>query len=319
MVTRHLLVGATVLLSACFGTYDPLVDAESESSTTSAMASETKLDLLILVDRRAEFEPKARSLLPAFFQLQDEFVSSLTAVSSYHVGVTSMADVRENEDAGCREIGSLFRASRPLVPPDSGETDCAAILRGHRYVSSDDIPESEIGAALECVLVAQTYPEGEDVQPRPIDAMFAALSPPANADSGCNAGFFRPDAGLVVMFVTDRDATERQDAPAEWMARLVAKQQVDLAGNIGLVMFVGTAEGPTSTSGDTTGTDTDTDGDTDSGEVCESTHAQLLLEFAGFRMEDRTAQADICDPPAIIDAFERLALTIIPTVASPPS
>ena len=72
-------------------------------------------------------------------------------------------------------------------------------LGGHRYMVGDPDPET-----FKCIAQAGTF--GED--PALADSLVEALSPKLNGPEGCNAGFLRPDALLVVVFITDTEDDE---------------------------------------------------------------------------------------------------------------
>ncbi len=67
---------------------------------------------------------------------------------------------------------------------------------GNRYITSG---EPKLADALECI--AKVGVSGGD--PPMGDALIAALQPKINAEGGCNAGFLRDDALLVVAFIND--------------------------------------------------------------------------------------------------------------------
>jgi len=72
---------------------------------------------------------------------------------------------------------------------------------GNRYIISG---EPNMKDAIECI--AKAGWSGGD--PPMGDALLAALKPKINADEGCNAGFIREDALLVVVFINDTYDTE---------------------------------------------------------------------------------------------------------------
>ena len=72
---------------------------------------------------------------------------------------------------------------------------------GHRYIVGD---EPDMVGAFECI--AKVGVSGGD--PPMGDAMIAAISPKLNGPGGCNEGFLRDDALLVVVLITDTHDTE---------------------------------------------------------------------------------------------------------------
>jgi hypothetical protein len=77
---------------------------------------------------------------------------------------------------------------------------------GHRYIVGDD---PDMAGAFECI--AKVGASGGD--PLMGDAMIAALSPKLNGPGGCNEGFLREDALLVVALISDFERPSRSPTP----------------------------------------------------------------------------------------------------------
>ncbi|HEY8377167.1 MAG TPA: hypothetical protein VIK91_11790 [Nannocystis sp.] len=86
---------------------------------------------------------------------------------------------------------------------------------GHRYITIPGEPDPT--AAFDCV--ARVGTSGHD--PRMGDALVAAVSPELNGPEGCNAGFLRPDALLVVTMITDVEDDQSKMKPADWYKAVV--------------------------------------------------------------------------------------------------
>ncbi|WP_143141507.1 hypothetical protein [Nannocystis exedens] len=71
-------------------------------------------------------------------------------------------------------------------------------LDGNRYIAGEQEPE-----AFECIAQVGTLGDGKDT--KMADSLVEAVSPKLNGPDGCNAGFLRPDALLVVVFIADTD------------------------------------------------------------------------------------------------------------------
>jgi hypothetical protein len=67
---------------------------------------------------------------------------------------------------------------------------------GHRYIVGDD---PDMAGAFECIAKVGASGGGPFLG----DAMIAAISPKLNGPGGCNEGFVRDDALLVVVFISD--------------------------------------------------------------------------------------------------------------------
>jgi hypothetical protein len=89
------------------------------------------------------------------------------------------------------------------------------LAEGRRYMVVPGEPEP--ATAFDCIARVGTYggapPMGE--------ALVAAVSTALNADDGCNAGFLRPDALLVVTMITDKDDYVSKTTPADWYEAVV--------------------------------------------------------------------------------------------------
>ena len=100
------------------------------------------------------------------------------------------------------------------VGPDSKNEPCV-LAGGRRYMVLPGEPEPE--AAFDCIARV-----GNGGSPPPMgEALVAAVSPAINADDGCNAGFLRPDALLVVTMITDLEDQESKTKPADWYDAVV--------------------------------------------------------------------------------------------------
>jgi hypothetical protein len=88
---------------------------------------------------------------------------------------------------------------------------------GHRYIVGD---EPDMAGAFECI--AKVGTSGGD--PPLGDAMIAAISPELNGPGGCNEGFLRDDALLVVVLITDyADTDSTSYAKTQYEAIVAAK------------------------------------------------------------------------------------------------
>ncbi len=92
-----------------------------------------------------------------------------------------------------------------------------ALQDGKRYIMSG---EPDMAGAFECI--AKVGASGGTAAMG--DAMIAALSPALNGPGGCNEGFLREDALLVVTLITDsQDETSKSYAKQQYEAIVAAK------------------------------------------------------------------------------------------------
>jgi hypothetical protein len=86
---------------------------------------------------------------------------------------------------------------------------------GQRYIVSD---EPDMAGAFECI--AKVGASGGD--PPLGDAMIAAISPELNGPGGCNEGFLRDDALLVVVLIMDNEDWKSKSYPMTQYETIVA-------------------------------------------------------------------------------------------------
>ena len=72
---------------------------------------------------------------------------------------------------------------------------------------------------------------------RPVEALTGALSDSLNAPGGCNAGFLRDEAILVVTIITDEEDSSSAGTPQGWYTNVIAQKGGDGTGivMIGLI------------------------------------------------------------------------------------
>jgi hypothetical protein len=108
-----------------------------------------------------------------------------------------------------------------LFPAGPGATNHRCELGvEHRYITADT-PDPV--SAFECIARLGS-PGGAGTGP--IDAMFAALDTDMNGPDGCNDGFLRDDALLVVTLIDNEDIWSA-DWPYVWNLRIVDKKGGD--------------------------------------------------------------------------------------------
>ena len=192
-----------------------------------------KVDFLFVIDNSASMIGEQQSLAASFPGFVDALKQTLQA-DDYHVMVTA-TDATTTD--GCEEM--LCSGGLPVFPPpcpgytcgstiagcdsmlgagrvlDAGYNACPGIDADQRYLT-DEHPD--LYETFSCV--AQLGGGGHDVEQQ-MGAMLGALSPELNGAGGCNDGFLRDDAILVVVIITDEEAPALHGGPADWHAGLV--------------------------------------------------------------------------------------------------
>ena len=103
------------------------------------------------------------------------------------------------------------------------------LFGGNRYIISG---EPDLPDALECIAKVGA---GGGIPPLG-DALIAALKPKINAEGGCNAGFLRDDALLVVVFISDISDEKSTSWPyQQYDAIIAAKKDPNAVVMLGVV------------------------------------------------------------------------------------
>lgn len=112
--------------------------------------------------------------------------------------------------------------------------DCE-LAGGRRYLTAE---QDDFAAAFECILnVGQTGTQAQ----RYLEAMVKAVGPDHNAPDGCNAGFLRPDAMLVVVVLSDYGDDDSPGTAEDLGASLIAAKNGYTDGIV-VVGILGTYE-----------------------------------------------------------------------------
>jgi hypothetical protein len=189
----------------------------------------TKVDFLFVIDNSLSMVFAQRELdrsFPGFMRVVEQNV----AASDFHIMVVdtdSWDGAGEASGAvdGCREVLGAGRRS------DASGADCG-LAGDARYITS---PAADLTATFSCM--ADVGALG-DPNEQPIDAVLQALSPAQNSAGGCNQGFLRDDAILVVTLITNQDDDASSGNPASWRSNLLALKAFDPSALV-VLGFVG--------------------------------------------------------------------------------
>ena len=189
----------------------------------------TKVDFLFVVDNSLSMLEEQTALVRSFPGFMSVVEQTLGA-SDFHVMVIDT------------DAGGLGDAISTIL----GRSDvCAPVLgAGHRQNQSGeecglegtqrylDATQSDLAGAFSCVAQVGTLGNPSEA---PVDAMLASLAPAINAAGGCNAGFSRDDAVLVVTLIGDEDDATSAGDPSAWRQSLIAAK----GGNPDSIVFLG--------------------------------------------------------------------------------
>ncbi len=208
------------------------------SSTGPADDGCTKADFLFVIDNSASMEDNQAALVASFPGFIAGIKATLSAGSDYHVMIVDSDDdgrCKQPCDLASSEIMKFCSAAKyeacnaqlgacdltrgaGVVHPVglyASNTACP-IAGGNRYMLPE---EPDLAATFACVATVGTAGNPSE---RPMNGMTEALSPVLNGLGGCNEGFLRDDAILVVTFISDDPNYEDIGKPKEWYDAVVA-------------------------------------------------------------------------------------------------
>lgn len=209
------------------------------------------IDFLVVVDNSGSMKDEQENLIASFPGFLDTIRGAVEKnQSSFNILVTdtdadgceSLCKAHPNSYCPARQefcVNINFDQPRACDATlgagrrtDGKGNDCG-LPEGRRYLQSSDKDEAE---AFRCLGNQGTGGAGDE---RTMGAVLGAVSSDLLGKDGCNAGFLRKDAILVVLFVTDEEdgvlntsgaRRGSQGEPMEWKQKLIAAKGGDEKG-----------------------------------------------------------------------------------------
>ena len=184
-----------------------------------------KVDLLFVIDDSISMDDEQASLIAAFPAFIDAMQAELGDTDGYNIGVVT-SDAYAG-DPTCPPVQRGILVTQTGGDQASNQV-CGPYSSGARYMT-----DQEDDLAMRFACAAQVGTAG-DPDERPVESLLAAVSPQMTGPGGCNDGFLRDDALLVVVFITDEEDDHEnagcnflpnsgsEGDPADWYQALVA-------------------------------------------------------------------------------------------------
>lgn len=153
------------------------------------------IDFLFVVDNSGSMGAQQQQLLASFSGFIAAIEDTIDDVTSYHVGVLT-SDAYTGNAPGCQSLGDLVSQTTTPAGCQGAGVDCMPFAEGHRFATDMD----DLTQKFPCM--AQVGSCGHWIE-QPVTATIAALDPVKAQPGGCNEGFLREDAILVLVIVTD--------------------------------------------------------------------------------------------------------------------
>jgi hypothetical protein len=247
-----------------------------------------KIDFLFVIDSSGSMADNQANLIASFPGLVAAMMDNVAA-DDWHVMVVDSDGQWGGTDCAnaCMSLGlcpddATFPCDVP--PPElcdisvgagqvgpvgeaASNEDCA-LAGGARYIQSS---EPDLLDAFSCI--AKVGVDGSDSE-RPMDALVSAVGPEHGEPGGCNEGFVRDDAILVITIITDEPDDHSPGDPADWADAVIAAK----GGVPESVVVLGLLP----------------DGDLGMPLCGEATLAPRITEF--LQLFDSSSRASICEP-----------------------
>jgi hypothetical protein len=180
-----------------------------------------QLDLLFVIDNSLSMAFARDNLRASFPGLLDVLAETLPAADVQIMVVDTDGRDEETSEDSCDVLGAGRRTN--------GQTgDDCGLPSVRRFATASD----DLEPAVACMSSVGTSGEARE---RQADALLAAISPERDGAGGCNAGFSRPGAVLVVTMITNTDDDISAGDPDDWYDAIVQHK----GGNDQAVVFVG--------------------------------------------------------------------------------
>jgi hypothetical protein len=237
----------------------PILDVGGQTGTAEGGADDgcDKVDFLFVIDNSGSMQDEQANLIASFPLFIQTIEDTLVDAQDYHIMAvgtdngqgTGLSSTCTNGVCTCtpapvccvNACSGGFATSCNGFPCDSlpitacdteygtgkmydADGTYCELEGDQRYMTQT---QPDIAGTFQCIANVGTYGSGEE---RPMQAMLAAASDANNTAGGCNEGFLRDDAILVVVFITDEedDGTDGSVGdPSAWFADLVALKNGD--------------------------------------------------------------------------------------------
>jgi hypothetical protein len=237
-----LSVAALALASGCLDYQFRVVKPESTQEVKRAVAAAkpTPVDILFVVDNSGSMADEQANLARNF----SEFINVLTqgAGNDYQIAVVS-TDVlsRTGEQGG--DVDNKYSTMPPYfvtLAPEGDTCGSVGIDHGCFRGGSMKVVRSSMPAAQQISAFQENVRVGTCGIGSELGMQAMALALENTRPNGCNAGFLRPEANLVVVIVSDEENSANDDV-SDYARRLVEAK--GSAERVRVALIVGSKDG----------------------------------------------------------------------------
>lgn len=154
-----------------------------------------KVDLLFVIDNSGSMADEQLNLAASVPSFIASMQNELAETEGYNIGVITTDLYIFDISCSPLSIGNLVTMTGGEF---SSNQQCGPYSSGQRYMTEND----NLDDKFNCAARVGVSGAGDE---HPIEAALTALRPPLADAGGCNEGFLREDALLVVVFITDEE------------------------------------------------------------------------------------------------------------------
>jgi hypothetical protein len=238
------------------------MDSDENGMTTAGSEEGTAegckaIDFLFVIDNSGSMGDNQNNLIGSFPGFIEKIQEVVAEVDSYHVMVVKtdqywndcqiecnffpflcqFGDVNACDGAPSVCDETLGAGVNFPIGEDASNQYCQ-LTGGQRFITPQE-PFNELPGKFTCIAHVGTDGDSEE---QPMAALTAAISPQLNGPGGCNSGFLRNDAVLVVTIITDEE-DQSPGTPSGWYQNVIAQKGGDGSGVVALGLINDTDAG----------------------------------------------------------------------------
>lgn len=167
---------------------------ELEGESAGGVQTCREVDFLFVVDNSGSMRDNQAKLVANYDVFIDGIVETIDRLESIHVGVVT-TDAYASNLYPCNELGGLVLNTGGK---DSSNRKCGPYADGDNFMTEAD----NLDVKFRCAARVGTEGSGKESS---LQAAISAVTPPMTQPGGCNEGFVRDGALLVLVIISDED------------------------------------------------------------------------------------------------------------------
>lgn len=226
---------------------DTVGDDEGRSSADDGGGEQgcKAIDFLFVIDNSGSMGDNQSNLVSSFPGFIQKIQATVADVDSYHImvvktdekwndctvecsffpGLCQFGNINGCDGAPSVCDNTLGAGVNFPIGNDASNQYCN-LTGGQRFITPSE-PFDLLANRFTCIAKVGTDGSGSE---RQIESLSAALNPAINGPGGCNSGFLRDDAVLVITIITDEEDSHSPGTPAAWIEHVVAQKGGDSSG-----------------------------------------------------------------------------------------